>query len=96
MLVTLDALPIGQQRMAIALAPPRDPGGLSRGKRTVNPLSGVDRKSGLSYATVTGAANAHMDVRRRMVTEAEHDNDSLEARDPWHLDTLRRWADSLE
>lgn len=95
MLVTLGALPIGPQCLAIALAPSRDPSCLDCWEHTVDLLAGVDREARLGYAAVTGTTNAHMHVWRRMIAEAEHDDDSLEARDPWHRDTLRRWTDGL-
>ncbi len=77
------------------LAPSCNPIRLDRREHTVDLLTGVDREARLCHAAVTGAANAHMHVWRRMVAEAEHDDDPLEARDPWHRDTLRRWTDSL-
>jgi hypothetical protein len=95
MLITLGALPIGAQRLAIALAPSRDSSCLDRREHTVDLFASVDREARLGYAAASGATNAHMHVWRRVVAEAEHDDDSLEARDPRHRDTLRRWTQPL-
>jgi hypothetical protein len=95
MLITLSALPIGPQRLAVALAPSRDPSCLDCREHTVDLFAGVDREARLGYATVTGPTNTHMHVWRRMVAETKHDDDSLEACDPRHPNNIRSRRDAL-
>ena len=58
-------------------APSRDFACLRRRKHAVDEFAGLDREAGFRHAPCSGAADADMDVWRRMVTEVEHDDDPV-------------------
>jgi hypothetical protein len=93
MLIVLSAVPIDQQIVAVHATPSSDFAGTGGRQDPIEEVARLDREPAFGRAALAGTTSAGMNVRRRMVTEVDHHDDTAECSQPRHGNSLRtRWA----
>lgn len=76
MLIVLSTLPIDQQGVMVPMAPVGDLPGRNRWQDPIDQLACLDREPGFGRPSMPWAANAGVNMRRRMIAEIDHHDDS--------------------